>query len=100
MILAGTIRAALLFSGVTYYAAAEDQPVRAWAAACATCHGTRGVSGSSIPSLAGRDAEELYRRLLEFKSDKRLGTVMNQHAKGYADSELKQLAEYFSAQSQ
>jgi cytochrome c553 len=56
------------------------------------------VSSSTVPTLAGRPAEELNRLLLEFKTDQRKGSVMNQHAKGYSEAELKQLADYFSAQ--
>ena len=93
---AGAIAALLLL--VPPFGAAQEQSARATAAACATCHGTRGMSNTAIPSLAGRDADELYRLLNEFKTDQRPGTVMNQHAKAYSDPELRQLADYFAAQ--
>jgi len=77
---------------------ADEGSIRAWAATCAPCHGTQGVSASTVPTLAGRPAEELNRLLLEFKTDQRKGSVMNQHAKGYSEAEIKQLADYFAAQ--
>jgi cytochrome c553 len=94
----GVSIAVVLLLAVAGMARADGGSVRAVAANCATCHGTQGVSASVLPSLAGRPSEELYRLLLEFKNDQRKGSVMNQHAKGYADAELWQLAEYFSAQ--
>jgi cytochrome c553 len=34
--------------------------------------------------------------LLAFKTGKKTGTIMHQHAKGYSDDELKRIALYFS----
>jgi sulfide dehydrogenase cytochrome subunit len=78
-----------------------DRQARAWAASCAACHGTGGVTqGQAVPSLAGRDAEVLYRALVEFKTNLRpAATVMHQHAKGYSDDELRRIAQYFSRQA-
>jgi cytochrome c553 len=75
----------------------EDRQTRAWAATCAACHGTDGRGEGSIPAIAGKDAEQSYRALLEFKNNQRpAATVMHQHAKGYTDDELKRLAQYYS----
>lgn len=71
---------------------------RALAATCFTCHGTDGRSvGGVPPSLAGQDRATLLQQLMEFKSGKRAGTVMPQHAKGYTDAQLEQIAAYFAA---
>jgi len=51
-----------------------------------------------MTSLAGRDADDLYTLLSDFKSGVRPATVMHQHAKGYSDDELKRLAQWFAAQ--
>jgi len=75
-----------------------DVQARSWAATCAPCHGTAGASRGPLPVLAGRPAEELYGLLLEYKSDKRQATVMHQHAKGWADGQLRRIAQYFAAQ--
>lgn len=76
-----------------------DRQVRVWAAACAACHGTDGHAQAGMTSLAGRSADDLYTLLIEFKRDVRPATVMHQHAKGYADEELKRLAQWFAAQA-
>ena len=78
--------------------AAEDRHVRAWAATCATCHGTQGVSGSDVPTLAGQNEGQLLKLLKEFKDGTRPATVMHQHTKGYTDEELAWLAAYFARQ--
>mgnify|MGYP000387914749 CR=1 FL=1 len=68
---------------------APDRAARTWAATCAACHGADGRAQGAIPALAGRDAEQIYRTLLEFRNDQRpAATVMHQHAKGYTDDEL------------
>jgi len=75
-----------------------DRQARAWAASCAACHGTDGKAQGGIPPIAGRDAEALYRTLLEFKNGQRpTATVMHQHTKGYSDDELRRIAAVFAA---
>lgn len=76
--------------------AQDDRRVLQWAASCAACHGTDGHSGGGMPSLAGRSADELGRMLVEFREGKRFATVMHQHAKGYTDDEIRQIAAHFS----
>ncbi len=82
-------------------AATAQQPdlqVRAWAASCAACHGTNGVSNSAIPSIAGQDKTVLLQKLLAYKKGELPATVMDQHAKGYTDAQLERLAAHFAAQ--
>ncbi len=72
---------------------------RAWAAACATCHGASGSPpAGGAPALNGRDAELTYAQLLAYK-DGRMpqATVMPQLAKGYSDDELRRIATYFAS---
>ena len=38
----------------------------------------------------------MYQILLDYKYDKRAGTIMPKHAKGFSDYELEQVAYYFS----
>lgn len=68
------------------------------AAACASCHGTNGVSQAGMPMLAGRDRSEIARLMLDFRSGKRPATVMHQIAKGYSDDQIEAIAAYLSAQ--
>lgn len=70
------------------------------AASCANCHGVDGRSQHrKIPSLAGKSAAELMRKLLEFRQGDVKSTVMGQIAIAYSEDELRTLAEYFSLQS-
>ncbi len=81
-------------------APSPDRQARAWAASCAACHGTGGQSTGGIPPIAGRDAEVIYRTLLEFKNKQRpAATVMHQHTQGYTDEELRRIAQHFAQQN-
>jgi cytochrome subunit of sulfide dehydrogenase len=79
-------------------AQAQVSQVRVWAAACASCHGTEGRAQPGMEPLAGKAAEELLRKLMEFKSGARPATLMHQLSKGYSDEQLKEIAAYFAAQ--
>lgn len=79
---------------------------RSLAASCAACHGTQGntvnigekLSSGKPVNLAGINAAYFSEQMLAFRSDKRLGTVMNHHAKGLNDDEIAALAQFFSRQ--
>ena len=77
-----------------------EKGAQSLAAACASCHGTRGkvAEGSSVPSLAGRPRDELVQVMAQFRSGQRPATIMHQIAKGYGDAEIAALADYFSKQ--
>ena len=77
---------------------ADPKTARSLAATCANCHGTGGVSVGDVESLAGKPREELVRKMQEFKSGARPGTIMNQLAKGYTDEQIEALAAWFAAQ--
>jgi sulfide dehydrogenase cytochrome subunit len=78
----------------------DQRQARIWASTCAACHGSDGRAQGAIPAISGRDAEQLYRTLLEFKNGQRpAATVMHQHAKGYTDDELRRIAQAFAAQA-
>jgi cytochrome c553 len=64
------------------------------AATCANCHGTNGVSvpGVTVPMINQLPESVMYERLMEYKTDKRTGTIMHQLAKGYTDEQLKTIA--------
>ena len=68
------------------------------AAGCANCHNTTGKARSGMPAIAGQPKEQMLNTLLEFKTGKRPGTIMHQHAKGYTDAQLELIAAYFAAQ--
>jgi len=64
---------------------------------CNGCHGPDGKSVGAIPSIGGKAADYIEKALLDFRDDKRPSTVMQRHAKGYSDAEIKLMAEYFAA---
>ncbi|MGD8558474.1 MAG: cytochrome c [Gammaproteobacteria bacterium] len=64
---------------------------------CNGCHGTDGKSSGAIPSIAGKSADYIAKAMQDFKQEKRPSTVMNRHAKGYSDAEIKLIADYFAS---
>lgn len=91
----GIAAATLLLAGS---ALAQDYQARAWAASCASCHGTDGRSPGVVPSLAGRSGTDMLAALKEFQGGKRpAATIMHHYARGYTDAQLERIAEYFSA---
>lgn len=64
---------------------------------CSACHGTDGKSPGAIPSIHGKSAHFINQALTEFRSGYRASTVMGRHAKGYSDSEIKLIADYFAS---
>ncbi|AMD01362.1 MULTISPECIES: c-type cytochrome [Halomonas] len=92
----------LLLVGLPLTAQAEetfsDAQLEVMAGGCASCHGTDGRLASSVPSIAGRPAEVLTSRLLDFKHEQvDEVTVMDRIAKGFTDAELEALARHFAA---
>ena len=75
-----------------------DKHARNMAASCAACHGTNGNSVGGAPVLAGLDKTHFITQMNNFKSGARPATIMNNHAKGYNDEEIVQLATFFAAQ--
>ena len=67
--------------------------------ACAGCHGTNGGSaGLTMPSLASQSKTAIVEAMKKFRSGDRPSTVMGRLAKGYSDTEIDLMAEYFSKQ--
>lgn len=74
---------------------------RSLAASCANCHGTSGkvVAGSTVPSLAGMDKTYFVGQMKSFKDGTRSATLMHQISKGFNDTQIESMANYFAAQS-
>jgi cytochrome c553 len=73
-----SLLAAAALYGAASTAAAQtpaERQVRGWAASCAACHNTEGRSIGGFPALAGRNADDLYRALIEFQSGRTLETA-------------------------
>lgn len=64
---------------------------------CAGCHGTDGRSTGAIPGIAGKSADYLNKAMLDYREGNRPSSVMDRHAKGYSDDEIKLIADYFAS---
>ena len=64
---------------------------------CAGCHGTDGKSSGAIPSIAGKSSDYINKAMLDYRDGKRPSTVMERHAKGYSNEEIKLIADYFAS---
>jgi cytochrome subunit of sulfide dehydrogenase len=75
----------------------QPEQGRTLAAACGFCHGTDGRSAAGMAPLAGMPKEEMVRKMNEFRTGAMPATVMHQIAKGYTDTQIAAMAEYFAA---
>ena len=86
----------LLICGFSYAADYDPEKGSMLSLSCTSCHGTDGKSEAITPYIAGMSKIAMYQILLDYKYDKRAGTIMPKHAKGFSDYELEQVAYYFS----
>jgi cytochrome subunit of sulfide dehydrogenase len=93
--LAATAIATLFASAAAAQTTTIDPPGRLVASNCFQCHGTNGKGG--FETLAGESASEIYNELREFRT-KTEGGIMEPHARGYSDAQLRLMADYFSKQ--
>ena len=64
---------------------------------CAGCHGTNGViENEAFMPLAGLPEEMFIKTMMDFRNDKRHGTLMGHVAKGYSEEEIKLMAKFFA----
>ena len=68
------------------------------AAQCNACHGYNGKGAKPNPDIAGEDPADFLDLMRAFASGDEPTSIMDRHAQGYTDDELKLLAEYFSKQ--
>jgi len=68
------------------------------ASMCSTCHGTNGKGVKPNPGIAGEEPEDFIDMMQAFASGEEPTSIMDRHAQGYTEAELKLLAEYFSKQ--
>ena len=89
--------AALAFAGTA--AAADPQAGERKAPACVACHGEGGNSTNpAVPSIAGQPAQFLSTALYMFRAGNRQDPQMTPMAKPLSNTEMNDLAAYFSAQ--
>jgi cytochrome c553 len=68
---------------------------------CAACHGEDGNKAlqPDYPVLAGQHGDYLFKALRDYKSGARKNAVMQAQVQNLSRQDLKDLAEYFAAQS-
>ncbi|HEY5719423.1 MAG TPA: cytochrome c [Gammaproteobacteria bacterium] len=78
-------------------AAGDANAGRAKAAVCGACHGPNGVSvNPQWPNLAGQKDLYLVKQLKAFRDGTRVDPLMSPQAKPLSDSDIEDLAAYFS----
>jgi len=62
---------------------------------CAQCHGTNGQAVSGIASISGKNADEMYKKLLE-RSKRPPENIMDLQARAFTSAQLRQIANYLA----
>jgi len=94
-------QAALLTCGLSFSAAsfAGGASGTMLAYTCAGCHGTDGVSvGPAAPTIAGLDYDYLVESMQQFQRGERRSTIMMRIAKGYTETEIEAMSQFFASQ--
>jgi len=86
-----------LFAGAANAAELSNAHIgRTIGVTCMGCHGFMGVSKGTAPSLKGLPASVTSSQLKAFKSGARPSTIMGRIAKGYSESDMDAVANYFA----
>lgn len=93
-----TVAVVAAFATVAGAQGNDPNLARSIAATCANCHGTNGVSQGGTESLAGQSKDDIVRKVQEFKTGTKPGTIMPQLAKGYTDAQVELAAGWFATQ--
>ena len=92
LLLAGLLTATILEAAEP---AAHRPDVERLAHACGGCHGTYGHSLAPTPAIAGNPEEDFIAAMRDFKSGKRVSSVMNRIARGYTEEDIRAMAHFF-----
>lgn len=69
--------------------------------ACMQCHGPAGRGAGSFPSVNGRDADYIVKRLEQYRAGERVGSntaLMAPAARDLSDEDIANLAAYISTE--
>jgi cytochrome c553 len=84
-------------AAVTVQAGGDAAAGKAKAAACAGCHGAKGISGNPLwPNLAGQKDAYLIKQMKAFRDGKREDPMMAPMAKGLSDTDIANIAAFYS----
>ena len=89
----------LMLAGPPMAVLAQPPAGRLLASQCAQCHGTNGQSVGGIDKLAGESTQEIYQELLEMKYTNKTNDIMHRQAKGYNESQLWLISQYYGSLS-
>ena len=94
-----TVLSAVALLAVTNMASAADAAAgKAKTAMCAGCHGPKGISFAPMnPNLAGQKEAYLATQLKAFRAGTRVNATMNPMAKALSDSDIANIAAYYSS---
>ena len=84
----------LSMSGI---ALAAEAPARRGCRARAATRANARVE-TPVPPLKGRSAADITAAMIEYKSGKRAGTIMDRIAKGFSDEEIRAIAAWYAGQ--
>jgi cytochrome c553 len=97
-ILSVTILAAALSVASFSVFAGDPEAGKAKSRTCAGCHGANGISNSPMwPNLAGQKEAYLAGALQMYKDGRRANAMMAPMAKGLSDTDIANLAAYYSS---
>ena len=97
-ILSVTILAAALCVASFSVFAGDPEAGKAKSRTCAGCHGANGISNSPMwPNLAGQKEAYLAGALQMYKDGRRANAMMAPMAKGLSDTDIANLAAYYSS---
>ncbi|QKT04483.1 c-type cytochrome [Ectothiorhodospiraceae bacterium 2226] len=93
-----SLAAAALAGGLPFTAVAADEISHdsVLASTCFTCHGTTGGGANSMPSIVGWPEDTMVETLQAFRTGERRATIMDRHARGYTDDELRAIARFLA----
>jgi cytochrome c553 len=81
------------------HAKGDYEAGKAKSTTCAACHGADGNSTvASFPKLAGQQRDYLFHSLKAYKSGKRKNPIMAGQVQNLSDTDMQDLAMYFSQQ--
>ncbi|MFO7541669.1 MAG: cytochrome c [Thiobacillus sp.] len=93
------LAAVVLGFSLPVHAKGNYEAGKAKSAPCAACHGETGVSTvPSFPMLAGQHRDYLYHSLKDYKMGKRKNAIMAGQVENLSDTDMLDLALYFSKQ--
>jgi cytochrome c553 len=94
------VAAAVLALGTSQVQAADIEAGEAmYAQACAQCHGRTGRGMASFPSVTGKDAEYIEKRLVQYREGEQVGpnsALMMPVAAALSDEEIADLSAFIA----